>query len=128
LVLPAKKGSTLQHGALIMSLMASTSVYLISLSACVPGLQRCGFLTPPTAAALLRADVTTGAFCGARPPVERRAVCLVLRTRRLQCDAIEGARGIQSPCHLLCVSTHCSSSLLCTFCCSVTVTDFSDGD
>ena len=25
-----------------------------------------------------------------------------------------GARGIQSPCHFLCMSTHCSAALLCT--------------
>ena len=65
--------------------MASTAVYLISLSACVPGLNLKGFFTPPVrgADALLRAAFATGAFFGAGPPVDLRAVCLVLRTRRL---------------------------------------------
>ncbi len=79
LILSAKNAAHFSARAL----MASTAVYLISLSACVPGLHLWAFLTPPVMAALLRAAFTTGAFCGARPPVERRAVCLVLRTRRL---------------------------------------------
>ena len=53
--------------------------HLISLRATVPGLNRCAFLTPPVMGALLRADVATGTFLGARPPVDARAHCLVLR-------------------------------------------------
>jgi hypothetical protein len=53
--------------------------HLISRSARVPGLNLCGLFTPPVlGAALLRADVATGDFFGARPPVDLRAVCLVL--------------------------------------------------
>ncbi len=90
----------------------------------MPGLYRKGFLTPPLAGALLRAAFATGAFCGARPPVDFLAVCLVLRQR--QRAETEGARcsGLTLP-FLLEWLQRC---LLCTVCCSVTVTDVSDGD
>ncbi len=60
------------------ALAASTSVYLISLKAHVPGRHLWLRLTPPVAGALLRAVATTSAFLGARPPVDFLAVCLVL--------------------------------------------------
>ena len=50
----------------------------ISLKATVPGLYLCGFLTPPVAGALLRAALVASCFLGALPPVDLRAVCLVL--------------------------------------------------
>ncbi len=53
--------------------------HLISLSAFVPGLNLRAFFIPPTSTADFRADVATGDFLGARPPVDLRAHCLVLR-------------------------------------------------
>ena len=49
----------------------------ISLSACVPGLNRCGFLTPATGADFL-AFLGASALRGAPPPVDFLAVDLVL--------------------------------------------------
>ena len=51
---------------------------LISLRATVPGLNRWGFLTPPVAGALFLAALVTNCLRGAFPPVDFRAVCLVL--------------------------------------------------
>ena len=74
--------------------MASTAVYLISLSATVPGLNRCGRLIPPIIGAVLRATFVAGAFLGARPPVDLLAVCLVLRQRqRAETVAARGDSG-----------------------------------
>jgi len=49
--------------------------FLISRSATVPGLNLCGFFTPP-ARALFLADLEA-ILRGALPPVDLRAVCLV---------------------------------------------------
>ena len=43
----------------------------------VPGLERCGFFTPPVARALFRATLVSSCLRGAFPPVEFLAVCLV---------------------------------------------------
>ena len=52
----------------------------ISRSATVPGLYRCGFLTPPAAAgADLRAALAASCFLGALPPVDFLAVCFFNR-------------------------------------------------
>jgi histone H3 len=51
--------------------------FLISLRATVPGLNLCGFLTPPVAGADFRAAFVASCFLGALPPVDLRAVCLV---------------------------------------------------
>jgi hypothetical protein len=51
---------------------------LISLRATVPGLYLWGFLTPPVAGALFLAAFVASCFLGALPPVDLRAVCLVL--------------------------------------------------
>ena len=51
---------------------------LISLRATVPGLYLWGFLTPPVAGALFLAALVASCFLGAFPPVDLRAVCLVL--------------------------------------------------
>jgi hypothetical protein len=51
--------------------------FLISLRATVPGLNLCGFLTPPVAGADFRAALVASCFLGALPPVDLRAVCLV---------------------------------------------------
>ena len=52
--------------------------HLISRSAWVPGLNLRGFFTPPVWGADFREAAATGAFFGARPPVDLRAHCLVL--------------------------------------------------
>ena len=44
----------------------------------MPGLNRCTFLTPPVFGAVLRADLAASCLRGALPPVDLRAVCLVL--------------------------------------------------
>ncbi len=49
----------------------------ISRSATVPGLKRCGFLTPADVGADMRAFCEARAFRGALPPVDLRAVCFV---------------------------------------------------
>merc|ERR1711955_133620 len=68
------------------SLRSSNSVdfwYLrISRNATVPGLYLCGFFTPPVAGALFRAALVASCFLGAFPPVDFRAVCLVLAILR----------------------------------------------
>merc|ERR1712098_72514 len=51
---------------------------LTSLRATVPGLKRWGFLSPPVAGAVLRATLVVSCLRGAFPPVDLRAVCLVL--------------------------------------------------
>ena len=51
---------------------------LISLRATVPGLYLCGFFTPPVAGADFLAALVASCFLGAFPPVDLRAVCLVL--------------------------------------------------
>eukprot|EP00484_Ammonia_sp_Unknown_P023715 CAMPEP_0197032712 /NCGR_PEP_ID=MMETSP1384-20130603/11319_1 /TAXON_ID=29189 /ORGANISM="Ammonia sp." /LENGTH=112 /DNA_ID=CAMNT_0042462411 /DNA_START=100 /DNA_END=438 /DNA_ORIENTATION=- len=51
---------------------------LISRKATVPGLKRCGFFTPPVAGADFLAALVASCFLGAFPPVDLRAVCLVL--------------------------------------------------
>ena len=81
--------------------------HLISLSATVPGLKRCGRLTPPVrgADALLRADVAAGIFFGARPPVDFLAVCLVLRQRqRAETEGASGSWLRKLPCHFASVA------------------------
>ena len=50
----------------------------ISRSATVPGLYLCGFLRPPQAGADMRAALVASCLRGACPPVDFRAVCLVL--------------------------------------------------
>ena len=52
--------------------------HLISRSAWVPGRHLRGFFTPPVRGADFRAAAATGAFFGARPPVDLVAHCLVL--------------------------------------------------
>ncbi|KAG5566234.1 hypothetical protein RHGRI_001992 [Rhododendron griersonianum] len=52
--------------------------FLISLSATVPGLNLCGFFTPPVAGADFRAALVASCFRGAFPPVDFLAVCFVL--------------------------------------------------
>merc|ERR1719397_2169203 len=68
------------------SLRISNSVdfwyLLISLRATVPGLWRWGFLTPPVAGADFLAALVASCFLGALPPVDLRAVCLVLAIMR----------------------------------------------
>lgn len=44
----------------------------------MPGRYRWGFLTPPVLGADLRADLVASCLRGAFPPVDLRAVCLVL--------------------------------------------------
>jgi hypothetical protein len=88
LVLP---GKFLPKGISARALAASKSnigIHLISLSATVLGQYRWGFFTPPVkGAALLRAAFATESFCGALPPVDLRAVCLVLRQlASVRCD------------------------------------------
>ena len=51
--------------------------FLISLKATVPGLNLCGFFTPPVAGADFLAAFVASCFLGALPPVDLRAVCLV---------------------------------------------------
>ena len=51
---------------------------LISLRATVPGLYLWGFFTPPVAGADFLAALVASCFLGAFPPVDLRAVCLVL--------------------------------------------------
>ena len=51
---------------------------LISRRATVPGRNLCGFLTPPLAGADFLAALVANCFRGALPPVDLRAVCLVL--------------------------------------------------
>jgi hypothetical protein len=84
-------------------------------------------LTPPVAGALLRATLATGAFFGARPPVDLRAVCFVLRrhasayfSTSVQCCCRS------SPGHLPCVLPRCLAALLCTVGCGVMMT-YTDG-
>ena len=43
----------------------------------MPGLNLCGFLTPPVAGADFLAALVASCFLGAFPPVDLRAVCLV---------------------------------------------------
>lgn len=50
----------------------------ISLRATVPGLYLCGFLIPPVIGADFLAALEASCFLGALPPVDLRAVCLVL--------------------------------------------------
>nr|GFA14072.1 putative L-ascorbate peroxidase [Tanacetum cinerariifolium] len=50
----------------------------ISLNATVPGLNLCGFFTPPVAGADFQAAFVASCLRGAFPPVDLRAVCLGL--------------------------------------------------
>ena len=52
--------------------------FLISLRATVPGLNLCGFLTPPVAGADFLAALVANCFLGAFAPVDFLAVYLVL--------------------------------------------------
>ena len=52
--------------------------FLISLKATVPGLNLCGFLTPPVAGADFLAALLASYFLGALAPVDFLAVYLVL--------------------------------------------------
>ena len=52
--------------------------FLISLKATVPGLNLCGFLTPPVAGADFLAALVANYFLGALAPVDFLAVYLVL--------------------------------------------------
>ena len=71
----------------------------------MPGLYRKGLLTPPVIGALLRAAFVTGAFLGARPPVDLLAVCLVLRQRqRAETEGASGSWLRKLPCHFASVA------------------------
>jgi hypothetical protein len=91
----------------------AAAAYLISFKARVPGRYRYGFFTPPTQGALadLRAALVTRAFRGALPPVDLRAVCLVLRQLTLVPRAL-AAVGWN---HLAIRAQFAAVCLLCTF-------------
>merc|ERR1739842_258917 len=65
-------------GSLRMRSSVDFWYFLISRRATVPGRYLWGFLTPPVAGADLRAALVANCLRGALPPVDLRAVCLVL--------------------------------------------------
>merc|ERR1711907_642627 len=75
---PAISLTSLWNGSFLRRRSVVFSYLLISLRATVPGLNLCGFLTPPLAAAVLRAAFLARAFLGALAEVDFLAVCLVL--------------------------------------------------
>jgi hypothetical protein len=79
----ANSRTTLPYGALGMRSSVDFWYRLISLRAIVPCRHLRAFLSPHNVKALLRIAVVTIARTGGLPPVDLRAVCLVLRTRRL---------------------------------------------
>lgn len=78
------------NGSFLISSSVLFWYLLISLKATVPGRKRCGFLMPPAAAgAFFLAALVAIDFLGAFPPVDLRAVCLVLAMARLVCRVVE---------------------------------------
>jgi hypothetical protein len=77
----ATSRTTLPYGALGMRSSVDFWYRLISLRAHVPGRHLRAFLSPHNVKALLR--IALMARIRGLPPVDLRAVCLVLRTRRL---------------------------------------------
>merc|ERR1711868_259760 len=70
--------TSLWKGSFLMRSPVDFWYLLISLRATVPGLYLWGFLTPPMAGADFLAALVASCFLGAFPPVDLRAVCLVL--------------------------------------------------
>ena len=70
--------TNLWNGSLRMRSSVDFWYLLISRRATVPGLYLWGFFTPPVDGALFLAAFVANCFRGALPPVDLRAVCLVL--------------------------------------------------
>ncbi|KAK2974782.1 hypothetical protein RJ640_026758 [Escallonia rubra] len=70
--------TSLWKGSFLINSSVLFWYFRISLSATVPGLNLCGFLTPPVAGADFLAAFVASCFLGAFPPVDFLAVCLVL--------------------------------------------------
>eukprot|EP00966_Prymnesium_polylepis_P337149 7391913-Prymnesium_polylepis.3 len=79
------------------SLRTSSSVDFwnrrISRNATVPGRYRCGFLTRRDEGADMRAAFVASCLRGAFPPVDRRAVCLILPPPRAGAGTSANAKG-----------------------------------
>ncbi|KAK3022612.1 hypothetical protein RJ639_045763 [Escallonia herrerae] len=84
--------TSLWKGSFLINSSVLFWYFRISLSATVPGLNLCGFLTPPVAGADFLAALVASCFLGAFPPVDFLAVCL----RFGRCVQQDGTAGLFS--------------------------------